>query len=68
VIGGARGPGWQWKTDLNDAPDDGQSRLNKARQDRIRELAAADGETDPEDIDPGNGGRPAIPIQARLLR
>ena len=65
VIGGA-GAGVAVEDDLNDAPDDGHEPTEQGPPGSDRELAAADGETDPEDIDPGNGGRPAIPIQAQI--
>jgi len=65
VIGGT-GAGVAVEDDLNDAPDDGQEPTEQGPPGSDRELAAADGETDPEDIDPGNGRRPAIPIQAQI--
>jgi hypothetical protein len=65
VIGGA-GAGVAAEDDLNDAPDDGHKPTEQGPPGSDRELAAPDEETDPEDIDPGNGGRPTIPSQAQI--
>jgi hypothetical protein len=65
VIGGA-GAEVAVEDDLNDAPSDGHEPTEQDPPGSERELPVADEETDPEDFDPGNGDRPAIPDQAQM--
>jgi hypothetical protein len=51
---------------LDDPSDGCQGPTQSDQPSSGRELAGADGETCPDGIDPGAGGRPAIPSQAQI--
>jgi hypothetical protein len=65
TIGGA-GAGVVAEVDLDDAPEDCQEPTQEAQPRSDRELAGENGETEPEEIDPGSADRPAIPSQAQI--
>jgi hypothetical protein len=65
VIGGA-GAGVVAEVDLDDAPEDCQEPAQEGQPGSDRGLAGEDGETEPEEVDPGNGDRPAVPSQAQI--
>jgi hypothetical protein len=54
------------ETGLDDASDGCQGPTQSDQPSSGRELAGADGETEPDEIDPGNANRPAIPSQVQI--